>query len=68
MNWRPNDAEPPPRDKLVLTLWDGVDAMAQPVRYYDVLIFDAEHREWITCDGDYACDPTHWMPLPEPPK
>lgn len=23
--------------------------------------------EWTTSDGDCEMDPTHWMPLPEPP-
>jgi hypothetical protein len=43
-----------------------------------VLVYEARHQRvrvanfnedrWVTRPGDFACYPTHWMPLPEPPK
>jgi hypothetical protein len=49
----------------------------------DILVFVPEHREqyvawwsrvhtcWLWADTEHsteACEPTHWTPLPEPPK
>jgi hypothetical protein len=37
---------------------------------YDTWWYDDKKNEWAAwdaeCDDDY--EPTHWMPLPEPPK
>ena len=30
--------------------------------------WDMNWREWITVGGNVFTGPTHWMPLPEPPK
>ncbi len=33
--------------------------------------FPADWTGWMATDGDCGpswCDPTHWMPLPEPPR
>ena len=64
-DWQTVDTAP--EDELVLTIWDGVDTLTgAPVRYYAIaLLYDGE---WFSEDGDFVDEPTHWMPLPEPPK
>ena len=32
------------------------------------LWFNDAEEEWNHTTGDHICRPTHWMPLPEPPK
>lgn len=46
-----------------------------PKKHTDVLIFDEDSMSvgFIGSEGDWIIDsaglkPTHWMPLPEPPK
>lgn len=39
------------------------DALFEKVPYGDI-----EHDVKISKCGAIACEPTHWMPLPEPPK
>jgi Protein of unknown function (DUF551) len=67
--WQP--IETAPKDGTVIwTLWNGVNnKTGEPSRYYNAAHFDNEGGDWWDTGGDYVIDePTHWMPLPEPPK
>lgn len=40
-------------------------------RFKPGLWYPADWSGWLATDGDNSpswCNPTHWMPLPEPPK
>jgi hypothetical protein len=68
MNWQP--IETSPTDETVVLVWDG-DSVSI-ARYYSL------SGCWMAmANGTFAYDgtesitmvvPTHWMPLPEPPK
>ena len=78
--WQPietamNDQQP----KLGYGLWQGEINGVSPKPVIDIFTNRASRTDhagvepgWWNCDtGDaYACwlKPTHWMPLPEPPK
>lgn len=66
-NWQP--IETAPKDGTRILIYD-------PTHYRDPIITIAEYRcgGWLGEDGGvYDCcsseyEPTHWMPLPLPPK
>ena len=74
MEWQP--IETAPKDRIVLLYrptahdwgkvtpgkWDAQPHHKKPAPYWDM---------WIKIGGKYESrlwEPTHWMPLPEPPK
>ena len=66
LEWRPIETAPKDGSRLLGKIgdWTGF-------QFY----WDAHHSEWALCDApltfspaQYGQDPTHWMPLPEPPK
>ena len=58
--WRPVSEPPEPR-KPVLIYEPRAEEMAIDVG----MLY--EGGAWMDASGSYACNPTHWMPLPEPP-
>jgi hypothetical protein len=67
--WR-EDVEHAPRDEVVLTLWDGVNnKTGKGVRYYNAAYLSNDSGEWYSAEYEDCIDePTHWMPLPNPPN
>ncbi len=67
MIWKRVEDELPPIDQEVLTLWDGFNhAYNKPARYF-VIAGLCEDGTWMDGEGNDVNEPTHWMPLPEPP-
>lgn len=57
----------------------GWQPIATSTKETDVLVFDEKWQQcvvarndarwgWRSVPGQYGVRPTHWMPLPEPPK
>lgn len=61
--WQP--IETAPKEGGIFLLWEpgGV-----PYIGYESI----QSKQWTECSNSYhplrVCNPTHWMPLPEPPK
>jgi hypothetical protein len=62
--WRPISEAP--KDGSSIIAWDGADI--EKIHFYK------RDKAWVvdlSCDSEYGWTdvfPTHWMPLPEPPK
>lgn len=54
-----------PGDYLVLA-YNGNDTFVSEYYRTHILPGDEGYMTWVK--DQYACYPTHWMPLPEPPK
>ena len=54
----------PPLDKTVLVCWSGLPNI-EPEKDFMICNEDCSFNYWANFVG---CPPTHWMPLPEPPK
>lgn len=75
MNWQP--IETAPKDGTEIILYNGNDIS---IGYFASCGYDNDDRyQWIVFDADIfpgmlngwpnnEHGPTHWMPLPEPPK
>ena len=63
MSWIPVRGNPPPEDMYVLT-WQprGVPLTAM------IIVTPDGRGLWYTQTGYLNAPPTHWMPLPEPPR
>lgn len=63
MTWQP--IETAPKDgTLILAAWDKSQAVS-------IVSYAKEPTGgffWLTDDDCFVSTPTHWMPLPEPPK
>ena len=60
MDWQPISTAP--KDSTIMLLFSaGVDVMT-------VGFFRRKYDEWNTIPGCGFIEPTHWMPLPPPPK
>ena len=59
--WQP--IKTAPHDRVPVLVYDGgyLDGS-------DQVVFTATHEGWWKRPGGYLCEPTHWMPLPEPPQ
>ena len=78
MEWQP--IETAPKDGTNILAWNyNPNYLVNPyIAWFGVDLNEADDRkkEWLTGDGDdfstghyfTPCQPTHWMPLPEPPK
>lgn len=70
MQWRPIETAPKEVSVLVYGEWEGEIHAGDGTK--DILIAKFEHGEWYVEGGDYYAsyvkNPTHWMPLPRPPK
>lgn len=63
--WQPMDTAPK----------DGTRVLVTGSRYLPVAAFYGVYHpnakgkpEWRVCPSGHRLDPTHWMPLPEPPE
>ena len=65
MKWELIESAPKDGTDMILYGMDGEIATQ-----YEILIGYYFHstRKFYTIDGIYIKHPTHWMPLPEPPK
>ena len=61
--WQPIETAPRDNEKIIL-IWDADDKFI----YQGHLLEDDEISIWVTLEGFAIDKPTHWMPLPEPPK
>lgn len=66
MQWNDNIDEAP-KDGTEFLAWDGACMECCHFRKDGVLVTSWEGSRF-SMDEDVACDATHWMPLPEPPK
>jgi hypothetical protein len=65
--WR--DIETAPWDEMVLTLWDGINnKTGKPARYHNAAYHDSDRGTWVDEWFDDIDEPTHWQPIPDPPK
>lgn len=55
MNWLPIKTAP---EHTMVIIWDN---------YYDAIHMAAKDDWWQTIEGSDDINPTHWMPLPDPP-
>lgn len=64
MNWQ--DISTAPKDKtLILVYWGPFNPdVAYELVYWDTDCWMDHHAEF----GGFYNSPTHWMPLPEPPR
>lgn len=64
MEWQPIETAPKQDGKHVLLFGDGDD-------FEECVIvgwWDVDRDRWMPFHGYAQVNPTHWMPLPEPPK
>ena len=59
MEWKP--IETAPHDWSLVLLWDGSDVTVGK-------FLNCDDIEWIDVLNGFEVLPTHWMPMPEPPK
>ena len=64
MSWIDINIQEPPLDTTVLVSWIGEDI--EPEK--DYMTHDVELGVNIFANHTDEDSPTHWMPLPEPPK
>lgn len=63
MKWQPIDTAP--KDGRYVMTYRSVEPHFEPMYFTHLRHAGAK---WCWFDGDYpAMQPTHWMPLPEPP-
>jgi hypothetical protein len=61
MKWQPIETAPK----------DGKEVLGYDLGVISGMCWNGRWWEWTVLswsDGTFATDPTHWMPLPEPPK
>jgi hypothetical protein len=63
MEWQP--IETAPKDGTPILIYETT---LGPVTY--VCFWNSFHEYWVEAEGEQysSFNPTHWMPLPEPPK
>lgn len=69
MNWQPIETAPKDGIPVILLVDEGEESVAIQGKYSD----DSWDVVWLDVHGCGCCGggrpiPTHWMPLPEPPK
>lgn len=62
--WMP--IETAPKDGTRVLLYRGGFAESMAVAWFSCMEFNDDC--WIPMNGSVFPEPTHWMPLPEPPK
>ena len=60
MKWQP--IETAPRDGTYIDIWSPRDGRVTEV------FWDTEGDDWVSLCTVWSGNPTHWMPLPEPPE
>lgn len=80
MNWQPISTAPKDGTHIILSnglsvaegWWEHVDAYIREKRDLEGRYIDQDEHDgfdgWLDCGGGMQPDPTHWMPLPPPPK
>jgi hypothetical protein len=61
MDWQPIETAPKDGTRILLWVLSQYDPR-EAVGRWD------SHGYWAIDYNDVPCDPTHWMPLPAPPK
>lgn len=56
--WQPIETAPKDGSKVLILELDSV---------HDA-VYLSRKDIWVSPDGAYGYDPTHWMPMPDPPK
>ena len=70
--WQP--IETAPKDGIPVLIYSGlrVDIESILIDHEKSIYISSFDGDWWIWDGkygpEYAYEPTHWMPLPEPPK
>lgn len=67
MNWQPIETAPNGGDEYVSVLGYARDVKYE-VDIFEVVYWNAGDEHWWDCEYRMKPQPTHWMPLPEPPK
>jgi len=66
MEWQPIETAPRDGTRVLLSKVGSTEVVSgywNGIRYEDIPV-----DEWLTAPGGWRRQPTHWMPLPEPPK
>lgn len=70
MRWHPIETAPNQISVLVYGTWAG--EINGPDKQPNIWMAELDNGQWVIHGGDYyssyVLNPTHWMPLPEPPK
>lgn len=68
--WQPIETAPADGTVILAYRRDAGVFSAHYVSPADAVGGDDDEPHWFTTDGEdlTRCMPTHWMPLPEPPK
>jgi len=67
MDWQP--IETAPKDGKRFLIWSAIDGME--IGYWSTSLWVKKGGAWIIYEArsdTIELEPTHWMPLPEPPK
>ena len=67
MEWQPIETAPKEPRTTILAMVDGYVRFVSYGKTSHIPIYGWCLADQVPEDAD-LCDPTHWMPLPEPPK
>ena len=61
--WQPIETAPKDGTRVILN-----DSLHTQIGFYSTALDCGECLGWVNDEGIVSLNPTHWMPLPEPPK
>ncbi|MEO0943239.1 MAG: DUF551 domain-containing protein [Pseudomonadota bacterium] len=69
MEWQPIETAPKDGTEVILFYWWYIDGGLVTAGYWHPVFDDVKGGFWYAdLVNAGAADPTHWMPLPEPPS
>lgn len=70
MDWQPIETAPKDQSILVYGVWQSElgGSTDEPCIWMAWFSYDMWHVEGTDYYACYVINPTHWMPLPQPPK